>query len=615
MSPRTASVLRALLSILLLLAPVATVRAQSGAYADDSEFEALWTPLEGTRPAQWRVLWKGDASTTATVSWTTLERGEQHFVVVSPIGTDRDGNRLAPGTALGGVAAWRVEATRTVPCSPGRGEGDAPLVWFHHADLTGLSPATRYAFRLVSDGSTSRDLWFETAPASGTDFTLLYGGDSRSGWRDRCRVNLMMATMAERLPHAIGLVHGGDYVYDGSQGGQWIRWLSHHELATAADGRVLPIVAARGNHDFGPCFGEVFDFETGDRGVYYRADVGSDVAILTLDTNASTLGDQLGWMRSEFAAARASARWVLANYHRPMFPAVKTPAECAPYWVPVFEENDVDLVLESDGHCMKRTVPIRDGRNDPTGVVYVGEGGMGVPQRRPDGERWYFRDGGFVASGHHVMLVELSQETLRTRFCELVDPLASAEITETLVGADANWRYVADRDPASDWTSVGFDDSTWGEGRAPLGYGDDDTVTELPEMRHHSQRAYLRTRFEVAEDVTRGLAISIDYDDAFVAYVDGIEVARRGVTGRGSEAVDVWDHEAGLRETILLERPTLPAGAHVLAVEGHNVSIRSSDFRLDPRLVVLDLGGDEAPPWTVVDDHTLHVRERAAASR
>ena len=60
-------------------------------------------------------------------------------------------------------------------------------------------------------------------------------------------------------------------------------------------------------------------------------------------------------------------------------------------WVPLYEKHNVDLVLESDCHCIKRTIPIRNDKPSPDGVVYLGEGGYGAPQRDPDLSRWYFQ--------------------------------------------------------------------------------------------------------------------------------------------------------------------------------------------------------------------------------
>lgn len=80
-------------------------------------------------------------------------------------------------------------------------------------------------------------------------------------------------------------------------------------------------------------------------------------------------------------------------------------------FVPLFEKYNVDLALESDGHCIKRTVPIRNGKQNPTGVVYVGEGGLGVGQRRPKQDHWYLKDG-YTGRGHHVMQLSFSNDAL-----------------------------------------------------------------------------------------------------------------------------------------------------------------------------------------------------------
>jgi hypothetical protein len=80
--------------------------------------------------------------------------------------------------------------------------------------------------------------------------------------------------------------------------------------------------------------------------------------------------------------------------------------------VPVFEQYDVDLVCEFDGHVIKRTVPIRDGKMDPSGVVYIGEGGLGVAQRSPNIDRWYLQPPGKAGRGHHVQLLSFQRDRL-----------------------------------------------------------------------------------------------------------------------------------------------------------------------------------------------------------
>ena len=91
---------------------------------------------------------------------------------------------------------------------------------------------------------------------------------------------------------------------------------------------------------------------------------------------------------------------------------MKKPGSPKKFWVPLFEQFNVDLVVESDGHVIKRTVPIRNEKQDPTGIVYVGEGGLGVSQRRPHRDRWYLKAPGMASSGHHVMRVSFGKEQL-----------------------------------------------------------------------------------------------------------------------------------------------------------------------------------------------------------
>ena len=84
---------------------------------------------------------------------------------------------------------------------------------------------------------------------------------------------------------------------------------------------------------------------------------------------------------------------------------MKGPGKAKSFWVPLFEKFNLDLVVESDGHVIKRTVPIRNEKKDPTGIVYVGEGGLGVPQRKPKSDRWYLQKPGMAGAGHHAMKV------------------------------------------------------------------------------------------------------------------------------------------------------------------------------------------------------------------
>lgn len=363
-------------------------------------------PLVGTQPAHWRVTWTSDPSTSATISWTTAERGSSHSVTFR---VKQDGSG---------------EGVRVA--ESGRFTGGEVELYYHHVRLTDLQPATAYEVSMKSDADVSPTFYFVTAPSEDRSFSILHGGDSRTGRDERRAVNRMMASLVERsfqnddpADDVIAFAHGGDYIQSGPNMAQWSAWLSDHELTVASDGRLLPVIPTRGNHDKGKPFNEVFAFPEDDLN-YYGLDVGPEVRLVTLNTEISTAGDQAKWLDKELAASRPKYRWLLAQYHRPAYPAVKSPGTALESWVPLFEKYNVDLVAESDGHTIKRTVPIRNGKLDETGVVYIGEGGLGVPQRTPKKDRWYLESPGMAAADHHVFVLTFQDNTITSQ-CVLLD--------------------------------------------------------------------------------------------------------------------------------------------------------------------------------------------------
>jgi len=182
--------------------------------------------------------------------------------------------------------------------------------------------------------------------------------------------------------------------------------------------------------------------------------------------------------------------------------------------------------------------------------------------------------------------------------------------TTTAVPRGATWRYAKGTStPPSSWASRSFDDSSWSQGRAGFGYEDGDDATVLSDMLDGYATLYVRTRFDVASPAAvTGMTLNVSYDDGFVAFLNGVEVARANVPqGQNSSTLAVTGHEAGTFEGFDLAafRSALVAGSNVLAVEGHNGILSSNDFSLHPELV---LGGGSGggsgsgtPPVAVFD--------------
>ena len=379
----------------------------SALLASLTPLQAAWADasLEGSHPAQWRLVWNSDPATSATLCWSTKVAGHAHRVLLR-----RDGSpeQQTPEQQI-------INAQRN-----GRYSAKEPDLFFHHVALSDLQPATKYHVVLESDDQKSPEFFFLTAPAEETPLALLFGADSRSGQEARRKMNAMLARMLREsyqpghMP-ILALAHGGDFIYDGRRLNQWSRWMTDHELTVTDEGQLLPIIPARGNHDGGKMFNEVFAFPPEDKN-YYGVDLGPEIRLLTLNTETSLAGDQSEWLARELAQSRPKRRWLLAQYHRPAFPAVKIPWLNLIHWVPLFEEHNLDVACEGDGHNIKRTPPIRDSKIDPTGVVYIGEGGLGVGQRTPKTNRWYLNSSqAKTGQGHHVQLLEFSDENLTYR--------------------------------------------------------------------------------------------------------------------------------------------------------------------------------------------------------
>jgi len=180
------------------------------------------------------------------------------------------------------------------------------------------------------------------------------------------------------------------------------------------------------------------------------------------------------------------------------------------------------------------------------------------------------------------------------------------------VGWAGTWRYrKGTREasvPAGAWRLRHFDAGAWPEGTAPFGYGDGPYGTELSDMRGNYSSVLLRRSFEVVDPVLISAAtIQLSYDDGFIAWINGREVARVNVAGPSGSFVAhdatasgaVNDGTAWSNTLAGAALPELQAGANVLAVQVFNADLdNSSDLTFDAALSLVHgsalLDGDDA---------------------
>ncbi len=164
---------------------------------------------------------------------------------------------------------------------------------------------------------------------------------------------------------------------------------------------------------------------------------------------------------------------------------------------------------------------------------------------------------------------------------------------EAFLQRNAAWSSNATgTDLGTAWRAPGYDDSAWPQGPGVLGYGESYIATWVsygPDSGNKYPTTYFRVPFAVAGDpgALTHLLAEVNYDDGFVLYLNGSEVARRGLgTGTVSYSTLASSHESGVYEQIDLTSFTglLVSGANVLAAEVHQTSPTSSDLAWDASL-------------------------------
>ena len=156
------------------------------------------------------------------------------------------------------------------------------------------------------------------------------------------------------------------------------------------------------------------------------------------------------------------------------------------------------------------------------------------------------------------------------------------------------------------WNAPGFDDSNWFIGTLPAGHGAPGLATDLgAEMSGTTPSLYLRTEFTLTPELVarpRELILKVDYDDGFIAYLNGIEVARANMGPKGhfcyshQPAYNARPSDSPEDFNIGAATAHLVAGNNVLAIQAHNAVIDPADnefelspsFRVNASLVLAD---------------------------
>lgn len=349
-----------------------------------------------------RITWSDDPSTTANIIWDAGSRkasSQKLYFGLIDHGTKY--RKYSNSISLSKLDKFKGMYNATVR-------------------LKNLQPDTKYFFVIrTSKGKLSKRYWFETiSNDSTTRLSIISGGDSRNNRTPRVNANKLVAKLK---PHFV--FFGGDMTSIDSSS-QWEKWFNDWQHTISSDGRITPIVAARGNHErSNESISRLFSTNSG---VYYALSFGGDLLrAYTLNSESSVSGNQYQWLKKDLKE-NMSYTWKMAQYHKPMRPHVAKKKEndtIYQTWGQVFFNYGVDLVTESDSHTVKTTFPIRPTTapghdegfviDEDRGTVYIGEGCWGAPLRgNNDDKSWTQASGSF--NQFKLIHLDNKQMTIRT---------------------------------------------------------------------------------------------------------------------------------------------------------------------------------------------------------
>lgn len=377
---------------------------------------AALLPADEMEPLGLLLTWKEDPTTTMVIDWHTGPDHEwpEGQLRYRPEGGD-DWNEASGETFDFPFADWRPEpeGAEEGAEAPEPPPAVAAGRKIHRIELTGLDPDTRYEFRFGEENA-GESYVFRTMPAdTSRPIRIAAGGDvmHREEWMTR--------TNEQAGKYDVDFfLWGGDLAYGNGRPDAVERWVTFFDTLKALraeDGRLIPVVAAIGNHEVrGAFYFRMEDYEDSDEWreeyapYFYRLfafpghpghnvlDFGDYLSLIALDTDHThPIEGQVEWLR-QVLEERRDVPHVIPYYHVPGFPSHRPfdgiiSQKVREHWVPLFDEYEVRVAFENHDHTYKRTPPIRHGEIHPRGVVYIGDGAWGVGTRtvHPADETWY----------------------------------------------------------------------------------------------------------------------------------------------------------------------------------------------------------------------------------
>jgi len=256
-----------------------------------------------------------------------------------------------------------------------------PVLTLQHVMLIGgLNAGTSYQYQVVSNTASSATLTFSTAALPGATFQFAAVGDFGGGSPQETTIANKIATGGAQLIQTLG-----DNVYPEAADPNFATTYSDFDARfyipyAAAMGQQTLWLAA-GNHEYygNEAFWRNIWMPNNER--WYSYDWG-DAHILVLDAEQPYLPGtpQYQFAQADLMASQ-SKTWRIVIVPRPPYSSStnnSSAIKVRTYLVPLFEQQNVQLVLAGNSHNYERTYPLIGGVPQASGgVTYIVSGGGG----------------------------------------------------------------------------------------------------------------------------------------------------------------------------------------------------------------------------------------------
>ena len=360
--------------------------------------------LEASTPKSLVTTFKDDPMTSRAFTWHT-ERTDLKSVVQLIEGKYTDKSQFEEQNVI------TVEGeSSTIEVGGGVQQG------VHKVNVVDLQPSTTYTYRV---GSGEASEWselavFQTQSEDLSAFTFINVTDSQGKTEQDFELwGKTLDKAFELFPDAQFIVHNGDLTDDPKKEASWDFFFSKAKQWVTR----IPLMPVTGNHDeidkdadryashfYLPDNGSA----KSNPGTTYSFDYGP-VHFVVLNTE-SKVKDQTEWLRKDLAST--DKPWKIVALHDGPYGGSQEKS-ILKRWVPVFDEYEVDLVLQGHNHEYVRSKPMRNDQvveeNEGTIYVVTHSSGSKFNEKKDD---LYYHEVHFKYTKQVFAAVQISGDTL-----------------------------------------------------------------------------------------------------------------------------------------------------------------------------------------------------------